>query len=137
DRIEWQLVVQTRTDRDIGDISEHDRVTVGRCLRDDLHPDIAVRAGAVVDHHLLSERFRELVPEHSRERVRATPGCERHDEPNRLRACCARALSRQTRNRPCASGKTTCVPAEKPETWESETISRYQQPLTNFHTSRR
>ena len=58
-RVIGQLGDQRRVG-DVGDVDERQRVPVGRRLRHQLGGDDRARAGAVLDHELLPERFGEL-----------------------------------------------------------------------------
>jgi hypothetical protein len=71
------LVAADRVGRD------KDRVTVGLGLGDVFHADIAVGAGAVLDHHRLAQRAGQIVANHARCDIGRTAGRERNDEMDR------------------------------------------------------
>ena len=62
----------------------HDRVAVGRSLRDRIGADDGRGAGTVLHQDLLSPDIRELLRHHPRERVRAAACGIRDDEAHRL-----------------------------------------------------
>ena len=72
-----ELLVYRRADGDRR-IGEHQRVAVGRRLGGDFRRDVAAGARAIVDHHLLPQRLRELLRRHARDRVAAAAGGKRH-----------------------------------------------------------
>ena len=57
---------------------------VGRAPRGELRADVAAGAGAIVDHHRLTEELRQPGRERTREDVIAAAGRKRHDEADRL-----------------------------------------------------
>src|SRR5206468_3276804 len=61
------------------DVGEHQRVAVGRGLGDVIDRDIAARARAVLDYHLLAEQLTERRRDDARRRVGAAAGLEAHD----------------------------------------------------------
>ena len=78
-----RLRVQAHVDG-VGVGAEHDRVAVGRGARRLLGADIAARPGAVVDHDLLPEDFREALPDDARDDVAVAAGRVGHDEAHGL-----------------------------------------------------
>ena len=63
----------------------HERVAVGRRLRDEVGADVAARPGLVFHDHGLAPFLGELRPDDAREDVDAGAGRERHDERHRAR----------------------------------------------------
>src|SRR5437773_657933 len=61
------------------------RVAVGLGLRRDLAADVAARAGAVLDHHLLAKARAERLGDHARGVVRDATRREGHDDTHRPR----------------------------------------------------
>ena len=59
-------------------------MAVGRALRHRLRREVAARAGAVLDHHLLRPALGELLPEGARQDVARPAGGEADDEAHRL-----------------------------------------------------
>ena len=57
----------------------------GALFADVFHADVAVGAGLVLHHHLLSERVRDIIADDTRGNVRGTGGRKRNDEVNRAR----------------------------------------------------
>ena len=78
------VLVQVRVDHQRALVRERDRVAVGRGLRPGGGADVALRAGAVVDDHLLAPRLAQLRRQDARQRVGAAARRERHDEAHRL-----------------------------------------------------
>src|SRR5438034_1091971 len=59
-RVVGQLLEEVRVDRELADVGDQQRVTVGRRSRDDLGAGDASGAGPVLDHDLLPERLGQL-----------------------------------------------------------------------------
>jgi hypothetical protein len=72
-RVVWQVFAQRGIDRVRG-TREEQRVTVGRRIRRELRRDHLPAAAAVVDHHLLAERFGELRREEPSDDVACAAG---------------------------------------------------------------
>jgi hypothetical protein len=62
-RIVRQPGVEAGSDGETGDIGQDYGVAVGRGFRGELHADVAIRAGTVIDHDLLAERLAQVLPE--------------------------------------------------------------------------
>ena len=76
--------LQARIHRDRG-IGHHQRVAVGRSLRDRVHADDAAAARPVLDHHRLAEPLADQRLDDAREIVGAAARAERNDQPDRPR----------------------------------------------------
>ncbi len=63
--------------------ADQQRIAVGRRARHELGADAAAGAGAVVDHHRLSERLADLIADDAADNVGIAAGRERHDQPDR------------------------------------------------------
>ena len=83
-RIERQIAIERRIDRERGDRAHEDRVAVGRRFRGELRRDIARGAGTVVDDHLLAEPFAQLRRQRARRRVRAAARRETDQHADRF-----------------------------------------------------
>ena len=78
------MLVERRVDGVIrGD--EADGVAVGRRGQHHFHADIAASANAVLDDKLLTEIFRQILTEDTRDSVVGTARRERHSEAHRTR----------------------------------------------------
>jgi hypothetical protein len=82
--IERKLGEHVRVDDHRTVEAEHQRIAVRRRLCDELRPDVAACARAVLDNDLLAQPRRERVSNNARAVVGHAPGRERHDDPYRL-----------------------------------------------------
>ena len=96
-RIDRHALVQVRIDRDQAVGAENQRVAIGGRGGDHLGSGVAVRAGAVLHHHRLAERFRELLPDDPRRDIRRAARRNGDDDAHGARrvglpkrACCER-----------------------------------------------
>jgi len=97
-RVERDLREHVRVDHHRAVEAEQQRVAVGRGLRHLLGADVAARAGAVLDDHLLAEADAERLGHHARAVVGDAAGGERHHDAHRLRGillCMQREAQRQ------------------------------------------
>ena len=79
-RVVGKLGVKPRVERDVRQRPQQQRVAVGRRLGHRLGADQGAGAGAVLDHHRLTQQRAELVGNLSRDAVEAAAGRLRHDE---------------------------------------------------------
>src|SRR6476660_493266 len=93
DRVVRQLRIEARVDAMRARGAHDQRVTIGRTFGHNLGADYAVRTGAIVDDHLLSPRFSELVADRARYEIGGTAGCERYNDAYRTRGI-ARGFAR-------------------------------------------
>ena len=82
-------------DRDAAQVTEHQRIPVGRRLGDVVGSDRATGAGPVLDDHGLLQDVAQLLPDHPTRDIRAPAWRERDDQPQRPR----RPALRQSRVR--------------------------------------
>ena len=109
ERVERQIRVDMRIDRDVADLDETDGVAVGLSLRYGLCRKIAAGAGAIFNDDALSERLAELLGGDTRGDIHQPAGSGDDDEPYRLgRIILSRRRSRRKRRRSCQS----CQPHE-------------------------
>ena len=79
-RIEGQVAIERRVDCQPPDRAHQDGVTIGRGTHDMLGGDVAMRAGAVLDHHGLAEKRLHLRRHQARGDVGGAARREAHDE---------------------------------------------------------
>ena len=106
-RVVADIGIERRIDRERAGAAEHERVAVGRGLRDRARRDRAAGAAAVLDHDLLAERLAHLLGDDARHHVVAAAGRVGHDQRDRpvgivLRR--GRRCGREGRPRPAGSG---------------------------------
>lgn len=65
-------------------VRNEQRVTIRGCGRRNLRSDDAIRAGAVVDDHLMAESIGKLRADRSRNGIRSPTRGKRHDQANRF-----------------------------------------------------
>jgi hypothetical protein len=84
DRVVGHLLVEVRAD-DVRGRDHHERVAVGRCLRDFGGADGRSGAGLVLDDDGLADRGRELLLQDARRDVGESAGAEGDDDLDGLR----------------------------------------------------
>ena len=62
----------------------HDRIAVRRGLRDEFRCNLAARAAAILDDHLLADRFTQLLRDDAPDDVGAAAGRKPNQHANRL-----------------------------------------------------
>ena len=92
-RVVGHLGIERDVQRDFGRSAQEERVAVGRALRDNLGADHAARSAAVVDHHVLSPLFSELLRDRPPQQIVTAAGRIGNHDANRLGrvALCAAA----------------------------------------------
>ena len=80
-----QLLLQRHVHRERSEVAHAEGVAVGRRLCHGVGADHATRARAVLDHHRLAERLRELGADLARAQVAEAAGRIGHDPSQRLR----------------------------------------------------
>ena len=83
-RVVGRVLRRRRGHRDRAARAEHQGVAVRRPLHDLGGRDHAAATGAVLDHHLLAEDFRQRGRDRARGDVDVAARCERHDDAHRL-----------------------------------------------------
>jgi len=83
--VDRHLAVEAGIDGDGGVGDAEQGVAIGRRLRGEFRADIAVRAGAIVDHELLARRVAERLAEHARDEIGAAARRIRHDHAHSAR----------------------------------------------------
>jgi len=78
-----KLLVEARVHHHGADIADEERVAVGRRFCGDFRRENAVHALAVIDHHVLAERFAQLRRDEARGEIRRSARCRRHEQPHR------------------------------------------------------
>src|SRR5215831_16249274 len=81
--IAYEIEVEIPVERDVHRVGRdwhQDRVAIGFGLRDVFGGDVAAGARLVLDHELLTEAFRQMLPGKSRNDVRRAAGWERDDQ---------------------------------------------------------
>ena len=98
-----RLEARVHGDRGVG---HHQRVAVGRCLRDRVHADDAAPARPVLDHQRLAERLADQRLDDAREIIGAAARAERHHQADRARRVGLRERRRHAEDRKqCAKRK--------------------------------
>jgi hypothetical protein len=107
--IAYEIEIEIPVERDVHRVGRdwhQDRVAVGFGLRDVFGGEVAAGARLVLDHELLTEAFRQMLPGKPRNDVRRAAGRERHDQTYRSRRIGLRPSdTRQGRRRDSARGQ--------------------------------
>src|SRR5262245_1122259 len=74
------VAIEARRDAEHAGMADHERMAVGRGLRDGACAKRSGCAAAVVDHELLAERAAHVLSQQARHDVVAAAGCERNDD---------------------------------------------------------
>ncbi len=82
-RVEGQLGVDGRADRQRTDVAQQQRVVVAARLRHEGGADVAVGARTVVDDHRLAQRLAQLLADQAGDDVRRPAGGIGHHQPDR------------------------------------------------------
>ena len=82
-RIKRQFRVKTRTDAEVGDVTQNNAVSVGRGTGDEFRADVAIAASTIIDHHLLAQRIGQTLRQRACKGIGTTAGREGHNEPHR------------------------------------------------------
>jgi hypothetical protein len=104
-RIEGHLAVKMRIDGDERVLPEQKRVAIGRRFGDQITRDVAVRAGAILDDHGLSEALGQPRTDHARRHVGRTARRNGHDDADGLRRIRLRARRGGKQNGKAKSGR--------------------------------